>query len=261
MAHHPHHNAISNSIPPHHTGAPNIHQRANRFPESAAEDDAPAPGSSPDSENEEVASTQFEMEEDLNPIPSFASASELSESENSKKNKEAWLCFRDRLPANHAQHGSMSATSTPAHSLTNSIGHDLINANVARPAKRKLGSDERFENYGSMSFKRRAVSPSASVSPGMASPTLSQGSGTWSNQQQQQSSLHSQHQSQVSFSPRSYSRGSSPVPLPQTAKQHAPGDGAALGLFLAQRLDNDKIKDDEASSEAGQLARDMDIGL
>lgn len=254
---------------------------ANRFPESAAEDDAVlAGGSSPDTENDEIASvTQFEMEEDL------AAGTSMSEAESeSKKTKEAWFGFRERpaaAGASAAHTGSASVSSTPASMTTTGGGsaqqqQQQSSASLAstRPGKRKMGSDERFESFNSSAFKRRAVSPSASVSPGLASPTLSQGSGSFStgpfhqNNNQNYNNPGSSASIAPSFSPKSYSRGGSPAIQSALGTQqqqqqavkdklYATGDAAALGLYLSQRFGSSS---DTQSREAEEdSVKDMDI--
>lgn len=205
---------------------------ANRFPESAAEDDFGAAGSSPDSENDDIASvTQFEMEEDI-------TGASMSEAESeSKKSKEAWFGFRERPAPNAGQQavtGSASVSSTPASANNSGSSQNHGTTAVSRPGKRKMVSDERFEPYNTNSFKRRAVSPSASISPSLASPTLSQGSGSFGPPFQASGPGGAN-----TFSPRSYSRGGSPAPMNNPhakEKLSSTGDGSALGFYLAQRL-------------------------
>lgn len=255
---------------------------ANRFPESAGDDDDDRHGSrnppSSDSEGDEVVSTQFEMEEDTQlPLSSAAPAaggSSIPASEGGTntdaehKDREAWFGFRERpSPFSHTPASSGSANASMA-------------AAASRPGKRKVASEERFEPYSSMSFKRRAVSPSASLSPGLASPTLSQGSGSYTGpisvpQPPGGSGLNSSGNN-TSFSPKSFSRGSSPAPASATYKErlYATGEAAALGLYLSQHMaagegssnsnsssNHGRASTEDADTDSGQIAREVEMRL
>ena len=219
----------------------------NRFPESAVTDEDEAffnrRQSSSESDGEaEASGSNFDEAE----MASIGDGDIVG-----RKERETWLGFREqRGSPGNASFGPRSLggggysnsmeTDSPSTSLTS-------NTATMRPGKRKAMDSERFESYNSMAFKRRAVSPTASLSPHTGSPVLG-ASGMASAAPSTPIPIPQPRDNGSFFASMSTSRQSSPAPMFQ--RQNSPfasGPSAILGMMMNQQRSMDA--DEELSND------------
>lgn len=229
----------------------------NRFPENAPDVDdldfsrpfanANAGGSSDSDEldldvdvpnsaigNGEDTASVSQLDMDDSAVNATGSAVRGVDIENWRKERETWLGFRS--PGN----SSGSLLSRSLGNQTNAQPQNHMDGEQAqRPNKRKM-TDENF-SYPALSFKRRAVSPTSSLSPALGSPVMTTPlslTGSYSGMQA----------NPQAFWPRS--RQGSPAPsMASTTISSYNATPQVNGALLGQFLKRDK----ERSASAGDV--------
>jgi hypothetical protein len=227
-----------------------------RFPETAGDDDEcgkrptinmDSPSSS-DGEAVEMSS-QFDGDE-------AASVNGVSaiDVEQWRRQREVWLGFREK-----------ASPGTGTNNLSRSLGNTSTGgmevdspatSSSTRPNKRKWTDSDRFEPYNSLTFKRRAVSPTASLSSALGSPVLSHTNTSFGNNSVAPITIPELGNSQSFFaglnSHSPSSRGGSPAPRERFAtafaNQHA-------GLMLELQ----GAGEDEDVSRAGGMMEGIEM--
>ncbi|GAA95949.1 uncharacterized protein L969DRAFT_69772 [Mixia osmundae IAM 14324] len=140
----------------------------NRFPESA--DDDAERDDDEDSSASETGTVDMGSDEPSTrsqSVPPFDLSLDRYKAEDeaaaaARRATAKWMGFRDQT--------SRTSTSRDPEEMASALSTPV---SAGRPGKRKVTDSERFEPYSTMAFKRRAVSPTTSISPGpLASPVL-----------------------------------------------------------------------------------------